>query len=929
MADKKISELTKLSSNDLDHRNDVIPIVDISSNTTKKIAPSGMPISGFAGAGTAATKNVGIGNTNVLQANAAVSDDDFLKVDGTSVEGRSVAEVKSDLSLGNVHSLNTGIGNNNVLVSRGNLVNLDFIRVTGSHLTGRSFSEVRTDLGLGNGFALNTGISNTNILVANNAVANDDFLKVDGVNVEGRSVAEVRTDLGLGNGFALNTGITNTSILVANDAVANDDFLKVDGVNIEGRSVSEVRTDLGLGNGYALNTGIANTNILVANNAVANDDFLKVDGVNVEGRSVSEVRTDLGLGNGYALNTGIANTNILVANNAVADNDFLKVDGVNVEGRTAAEVRSDLGLTDANITGIVGIATATGDVASRTVGIGNTNILSSNANVSDNDFLKIDGTSVEGRTAAQVRADLSLNNDVVTGSKDTLKERLNLKQSAYNVVVTGSNFYAGDLGRTRFGNGFDPVVNQISIETNHAMTGVISGSGIVNIGSNEVRAFNAVVTTPTNRYGLQDGHRLFRKGRVTTLQISNVYNILDTAGHGAYNSTTTGSMIIGKRITISGYPIASFNRTDYQVVAQTGGNGTLTLTGISSDYAALADATGVNKSNGAGVTSANSNDFAVFTHFDAPPVSIGHKNVIGGECSTVIGQKNEIRNATTNGQAIQPKSVCVGSENKINVSHATLSAYYGPNAPANLTVIGHGNGGNVGPYGKKSALTALGSNNFMGGGTDTLRTAVGSFNTFGNYNGQGTSYPGGMLIGHGNRSDYACSDPVVVGKNNFANSYRSMIFGHSNKSFNGQDNILIGKLNNSASGPNTLIGHSNTFGANVTNSIALGRNVKLGGESTLQGSAVVGGRNIAEVGWWNTVDDPRSRVRLDGSAKMVSMTIRDSSSAPVTGGAHHGSEPSGALGANMFTIQRNADAVTLFCNLGTGIKKIALGNLNQ
>lgn len=717
MADKKISELTKLSSSDLDHRNDVIPIVDISSNTTKKIAPSGMPISGFAGAGTAATKNVGIGNTNVLQANAAVSDDDFLKVDGTSVEGRSVAEVKSDLSLGNVHSLNTGIGNNNVLVSRGNLADLDFIRVTGSHLSGRSFSEVRTDLGLGNG---------------------------------------------------------------------------------------------------------------------------------------------------YALNTGIGNTNILVANNAVADNDFLKIDGVNVEGRTAA----------------------------------------------------------------QVRADLSLNNDVVTGSKDTLKERLNLQQSAYNIVVTGSNVYAGDLGRTRFGNGFDPAVNQISIETNHAMTGVISGSGITNIGSNEVRAFNAVVANPSNRYAHQAGHRLFRKGRVTTLQISTVHNILDTAGHGAYNSSTTGSMIIGKRITISGYPIASFNRTDYQVVAQTGGNGTLTLTGTASDYAALADATGVNKTNGAGVTSANSNDFAVFTHFDAPPVSIGHKNIIGGECSTVIGQRNEIRNGTANGQAFQPKSVCVGSENKIDVSHATISAYYGPNAPGNITVIGHGNGGNVGPYGKQSALTVLGSNNFMGAGSNTLRMAVGSFNTFGNYNGQPTAYPGGILIGNNNRSDQYCNSPVVVGENNFANQYRSMIFGHSNKSFAGNDNILIGKSNNSAGGPNTLIGHSNTFGTNVTKSIALGRNIKLGGESTLQGSAAVGGGNVAEVGWWNTVDDPRARVRLDGSAKMVSMTIRDSSSAPVTGGAHHGSEPSGALGANMFTIQRNADAVTLFCNLGTGIKSIALGSLN-
>jgi hypothetical protein len=734
MADKKISELTKLSSNDLDHRNDVIPIVDISSNTTKKIAPSGMPISGFAGAGTAATKNVGIGNTNVLQANAAVSDDDFLKVDGTSVEGRSVAEV----------------------------------------------------------------------------------------------------------------------------------------------------------------------------------------------------RTDLGLGNGFALNTGIANTNILVANNAVADNDFLKVDGVNVEGRTAAEVRSDLGLTDANITGIVGIATATGDVASRTVGIGNTNILSSNANVSDNDFLKIDGTSVEGRTAAQVRADLSLNNDVVTGSKDTLKERLNLQQSAYNIVVTGSNVYAGDLSRTRFGNGSDPAVNQISIETNRSISEMVSGSGVINIGSNDVRAFDGNAAFATNRYGLQDGHRLFRKGRVTTLQLGTTSSVLDTNGHGAYNAATTGGMIIGKRITISGYPIASFNRTDYQVVAQTGGNGTLTLTGISSDYAALADATGVNKSNGAGVSSASSNDFSVFIHYDAPPVSIGHKNIIGGECSTVIGQRNEIaNNANLSAQTFAPKNVCIGSENRITVSPQTSSAYYGPFCPANLTIVGHGNGGTMGSYGGDSALTVLGSNNFMGAGNHAKKMAVGSFNTFGNNNNQSTAYPGGTMIGHGNRSDLYCGHSFMVGEGNFGNSYHPFIFGKNNKTFGGASNLLMGHDNVTAAGPfNTLIGHSNTMGANISRSIAIGRNVKLGGESSLIGGAVPGGANVAELGWWNTADDPRARVRLDGVGKMVSMTIRDSSSAPVTGGAHHGSEPSGALGANMFTIQRNADAVTLFCNLGTGIKSIALGNLN-
>ena len=44
------------------------------------------------------------------------------------------------------------------------------------------------------------------------------------------------------------------------------------------------------------------------------------------------------------LTSGISNGNVLVANSVVADNDFLKIDGTSVEGRTAAEVRSDLGV---------------------------------------------------------------------------------------------------------------------------------------------------------------------------------------------------------------------------------------------------------------------------------------------------------------------------------------------------------------------------------------------------------------------------------------------------------------------------------------------------------------------------------------------------------------------------------------------------------
>ena len=46
------------------------------------------------------------------------------------------------------------------------------------------------------------------------------------------------------------------------------------------------------------------------------------------------------------LQSGISDGNVITANSAVANDDFLKVDGSKVEGRSAAEVRSDLNVAD-------------------------------------------------------------------------------------------------------------------------------------------------------------------------------------------------------------------------------------------------------------------------------------------------------------------------------------------------------------------------------------------------------------------------------------------------------------------------------------------------------------------------------------------------------------------------------------------------------
>ena len=81
----------------------------------------------------------------------------------------------------------------------------------------------------------------------------------------------------------------------------------------------------------------------VAGLAVTNGNFIVGDGSNFVAESGSTARTSLGLGTASVLDTGISNTNIPKFTSGVADNDFLRVDGTAIEGRSASEVLSDIG----------------------------------------------------------------------------------------------------------------------------------------------------------------------------------------------------------------------------------------------------------------------------------------------------------------------------------------------------------------------------------------------------------------------------------------------------------------------------------------------------------------------------------------------------------------------------------------------------------
>ena len=143
---------------------------------------------------TTATLSTGISNGNVLVANASVVDNDFLRVDGTSIEGRSASEVLSDI--GGQASLTFGISNTNaVKVDSASVADDEYARFTANGLESRSTSEVLSDIG--GQASLTFGISNTNAVKIDSAsVADDEYARFTANGLESRSTSEVLSDIG-------------------------------------------------------------------------------------------------------------------------------------------------------------------------------------------------------------------------------------------------------------------------------------------------------------------------------------------------------------------------------------------------------------------------------------------------------------------------------------------------------------------------------------------------------------------------------------------------------------------------------------------------------------------------------------------------------------------------------------------------------------
>lgn len=175
-------------------------------------------------------------------AGLATTDSGFIVGDGSNFVLETGATVRTSLGLGTVATLDTGISNTNIPKFTSGVADDDFLRVDGTSIEGRSSSEVLSDIG--GQAALTFGISNTNIPIFTSGVADNDFLRIDGTSVEGRSASEVLSDIG--GQASLTFGISNTNaVKIDHASVADDDFARFTANGLEGRSASETLSDIG------------------------------------------------------------------------------------------------------------------------------------------------------------------------------------------------------------------------------------------------------------------------------------------------------------------------------------------------------------------------------------------------------------------------------------------------------------------------------------------------------------------------------------------------------------------------------------------------------------------------------------------------------------------------------------------------------------
>ena len=325
------------------------------------VAESGSTARTSLGLGTAAVLDTGISNTNIPKFTSGVADNDFLRVDGTAIEGRSASQVLSDIAAmplaggtftGNVTLESTDAGDEDAPVltlfrnsaspaDNDDLGRIDFIgkNDAGQNVT---YAAMFTEIADASDGTEDVRLKFLNVVAGSQKTTMEvkfgnvavhgtlDITTGNSLRFEGTTADDFETLLSPGDPTADRT-------ITLPDATGTVQLTDGSGASLTSLNASQ------LSSGTVPNARLDAQLQDVAGLAVTNGGFIVGDGSNFVLETGATARTSLGLGTAAVAATGISNGNVPVFTSGVADNDFLRVNGTSIEGRSVTELASDIG----------------------------------------------------------------------------------------------------------------------------------------------------------------------------------------------------------------------------------------------------------------------------------------------------------------------------------------------------------------------------------------------------------------------------------------------------------------------------------------------------------------------------------------------------------------------------------------------------------